>query len=868
MLKKILPKNLDRQAAITISTILIIFLSVFNYISYQRVIHHLETGLQEKALLISSNIAKIVESNSQSFENTALNVTASSDFQLPEFENIAIFNPDGQVVYNKNQGSDKDSSTQENIPLPNLAEVHVTTTSETVSAWSPIYLDQKVHWVKVQLSTDQLKHKANDLLVINGFFTLLTVLGATVFILFFFRKPIRYIRDAANYAEFIDSSSRKKLPIYTNSTELKRLGEALNLASNRLLINEKETMAAFEDLEAQKSAMDEHAIVSITDVKGCITYANNKFCQISGFAQKELLNNSHSILRSGRHDEAFYHDLWNTILQGKVWKGAICNKTKSGEEFWTDTTIVPYLDINNKPYQFAAIRNDITALKLATQKLFESEQRLQQSQNFAGIGSWEIQLDTRKIILSESALKLLGNPDTTSITHSDHYIKYIHPDDRLDVIHAVKSCIDSGKNYQTEYRVIWPDESIHWLQSNGNILYNDEGKPIKILGMSQDITKQHQTAEQMEILARFPNENPNPVMRVSHDMSLLYCNPAGQELMKFWGIKEGDKIPEEIARIAQDNIEKQQSTTLDIESNKKHYTVTVAFVPKAEYLNLYMKDSTLRKIAEKQVKIYQKHLEDLVDERTADLVKARDDALVAERSMSTFLTNMTHELRTPLHAILSFADFGIKKIDRAPQEKLLSYFSKIHQSGSNLLELVNNLLDLSKLKSGKMNYNFTEIDINSTIQQVINELSILAENKNIELDIQQLENISVIHADRIRIQQVIRNLLSNAIKFSEENDKISISQETKKEGIIIRIEDNGIGIPENELESIFDSFSQSSITVSSAGGTGLGLPICKEIIESGHQGWKKANNSPSKGAIFSFFIPKVETKHQPQRKAS
>jgi PAS domain S-box-containing protein len=120
-----------------------------------------------------------------------------------------------------------------------------------------------------------------------------------------------------------------------------------------------------------KNALDEHAIVSITDTAGNITYANNRFCQISGYAQAELIGRNHRILKSGRHDRAFFEQLWISICAGKVWHGEICNRAKNGDEYWVAATIVPFLDADGLPYEYIAIRTDITARKLAEVKLAE-----------------------------------------------------------------------------------------------------------------------------------------------------------------------------------------------------------------------------------------------------------------------------------------------------------------------------------------------------------------------------------------------------------------------------------------------------------------------------------------------------------------
>ncbi len=232
----------------------------------------------------------------------------------------------------------------------------------------------------------------------------------------------------------------------------------------------------------------------------------------------------------------------------------------------------------------------------------------------------------------------------------------------------------------------------------------------------------------------------------------------------------------------------------------------------------------------------------------------------ANLSKSEFLANMSHELRTPMHGILSFSSYGLEDCAEASKEKLKDHFQEIKDSGNRLLNLLNDLLDLAKLEAGKMAYQYEENDLVSVVDIVFSELSLLAGNKNIKFNMETDEEQYFANFDQHKIMQVVRNLLSNAIKFSKKESEIKVEiykKDIKEHNYLeVRVTDNGIGIPENEIQLIFNKYIQSSNTKPSLGGTGLGLPICQKIIED-HHGHIWAESIPDDKTCFYFNIPLV-----------
>jgi signal transduction histidine kinase len=277
---------------------------------------------------------------------------------------------------------------------------------------------------------------------------------------------------------------------------------------------------------------------------------------------------------------------------------------------------------------------------------------------------------------------------------------------------------------------------------------------------------------------------------------------------------------------------------------------------------------TLQKQAESELLLHRDHLEEIVAERTAESVKARVEAERASQAKSIFLTNMSHELRTPMHAILSFSSMGSERSKDAEDDttkKLHQYFDRITQSGNRLLMFVNDLLDLSKLEAEKMVLDIRRNDLHKIVTEVCDEMLLVAERKQITLDCQAVPAALMVNCDRVRLGQLLSNLLSNAIKFSPVMSTVSVSAElteipgrrtedAARPGVIVRVTDEGVGVPSSELDTIFDKFVQSTKTATGAGGTGLGLAICREIIAL-HGGDIHAENNAEHGASLIFTLP-------------
>ncbi|MEY2633882.1 MAG: hypothetical protein RIR00_2536 [Pseudomonadota bacterium] len=291
----------------------------------------------------------------------------------------------------------------------------------------------------------------------------------------------------------------------------------------------------------------------------------------------------------------------------------------------------------------------------------------------------------------------------------------------------------------------------------------------------------------------------------------------------------------------------------------------------------WLSDITVSKALEAENQRHREKLHLLVEERTAHLQRAIAVAEAANRVKSEFLANMSHELRTPMHAILSFAILGCEKASHVEPGRLQQYFERIRQSALRLLDLVNDLLDLAKLEAGKMAIQLRRENVAELIEAVVAELEPLLTARNLRLEFDQGMQPLFLSVDAQRFAQVMNNILSNAIKFSYPEACIRIRTTASElllpdgngtlvhlPALAIAVSDQGVGIPEGELESIFDKFTQSSLTRTGAGGTGLGLAICREIMHA-HRGTIVAHNNPQGGATFVLTFPCGAAPEDPPR---
>ncbi len=244
-----------------------------------------------------------------------------------------------------------------------------------------------------------------------------------------------------------------------------------------------------------------------------------------------------------------------------------------------------------------------------------------------------------------------------------------------------------------------------------------------------------------------------------------------------------------------------------------------------------------------------------IEEEMRAVKLAKLAAEESNRVKGEFLANMSHELRTPLNSIIGFSDMLRIKSFGSLNEKQSKFVGNISNSGKHLLELINDILDLSKVEAGKMKLHCEEVDIFSVFKEVKDILDPMASKKNITLEYTVDKQLSTIHADKIKLKQTLFNLVNNAIKFTDLQGSVSFSASAKDDMLYVEVVDTGIGISEDNLKNLFKPFTQLDSSTSKVHqGTGLGLSLVKKFVEL-HGGNVWVTSKPGEGSTFTFSIP-------------
>ncbi len=292
--------------------------------------------------------------------------------------------------------------------------------------------------------------------------------------------------------EFAAEIIKKGADDYILKDRMQRLPVAITTA-----LSQRKTQKEIIDY---KYALDQSAIVAITNQRGKIIYANENFCKISGYTKEELLGKDHRIINSGYHPSEYIKALWTTIAKGKIWSGEFRNKAKDGSIYWVYTTIVPFLNNKKKPYQYLSIRIDITERKHAAEALQESEMRLNEAQAMAHIGNWEIDFIKDMHVWSKELYRIFGFKENEVSPSIGFFISLIHPDDKENAKAEIDKALQEHKAGTASFRFIRKNNKTGYGHIEWRFVLDSNGKPQRLFGILQDITEHTEAEHKLKML--------------------------------------------------------------------------------------------------------------------------------------------------------------------------------------------------------------------------------------------------------------------------------------------------------------------------------------------------------------------------------
>jgi PAS domain S-box-containing protein len=699
----------------------------------------------------------------------------------------------------------------------------------------------------------------------------------------------------------------------------------------------------FQELSAFKLALDQTAIVATTDAQGKITYANDYFCKISGYTHDELMGQNHRILKSGYHPYSFFQNMWRTIASGEVWRGEVCNLHKSGSLYWVDTTVVPFINAQGRPFKYLAIRYDITTKKL-------TQARLQQENNFRQqiVESMAEGLCVCHEIEEYPFLHFtVWNRQMQTITgYTLDEINRLGWEQRLKPVSTQALC-NNEDIVTTEHQPCNEECEIYHKDGHKLIISMsrtpllDEDGQSYLLAIIQDISERKQTELQLKQQATQEHLLIKITQRIRQSLDLQTTfETAVQEIQQFLkadrvgifkfypdsNFDDGEFVAEfvlpefnsAIATRIHDHCFGEKYAALYAQGRIQvvhdiynaglqdcHVQVLAQFQIRANLvvplinakglwgllcihqcssprvwqdgeIDLVKQIANQLAIAIQQVSLFEQLQQELTVRQQAEsklteinqkLAISNEDLVRATRLKDDFLANMSHELRTPLNAILGMTE-GLKDgVFGAVSDRQMKALQTVDSSGLHLLALINDILDVAKIESGKVTLELNNISIEHLCQSSMIFINQQASAKNIQLIARIPPHLPDLLLDERRIRQVLINLLNNAVKFTPEGGTITLSVSHYPESVAlesanylrITVMDTGIGISAENMPKLFQPFIQIDSALNRQYvGTGLGLALVKRIVEL-HGGKVGLTSELVVGSCFMIDIPYQDT---------
>ncbi|MBR7800417.1 PAS domain-containing protein [Undibacterium fentianense] len=661
----------------------------------------------------------------------------------------------------------------------------------------------------------------------------------------------------------------KYIAICTDVTDSK-------LAAQRL-------QGAMRESDALLSTLNMHAIVSIANSAGKIIDVNQAYCRISGFTREEILDGNHKIVATGVQSPDFLSNMWRTISSGTPWRGEVCNRSKNGNLYWVDTFIAPFKNAEGQIEKFISIRTDITASKKAASRLANQRSALAHIIEGTNVGTWEWNVETGEMRLNERwadqigyELNELGTPTIST------WDELTHPDDLQKAKKLMQSHFTHDLTYyECENRLKHKNGHWIWVLTRGRVSsYTPLGKPEWVSGTQMDITERKkaeaelQKSTQLLLAVRDQLTKAAEVAELgiwSWDLrtNALTFNERMFDIYEIPLELRTQTITYEYWRstLHPDDVDETEDRLKAAIAGTHAYSPIFRIINPNKGIRYIQAAGSVERDENNQAILLTGINRDITLQYQAEeaLRKAKQAADDASQAKSAFLANMSHEIRTPMNAILGMLSL-LRKTPLSPQQN--DYASKTEGAARSLLNLLNDILDISKVEAGKMSLDPHPFRLEQLLVDLSDLLSINIANKPVDIlfDIDPTIPGQLV-GDALRLRQVLTNLGSNAVKFTEQGEVIiaikAVSKNEHRVTLHFSVSDTGIGIaPENQAK-IFTGFTQAETsTTRRYGGSGLGIAISQGLVEM-MGGTLELESALGRGSCFYFTIElPIANEHQ------
>ncbi|CAM2070360.1 PAS domain S-box protein [Sulfidibacter corallicola] len=626
---------------------------------------------------------------------------------------------------------------------------------------------------------------------------------------------------------------------------------------NRMLTAVEERKKA-EDLSAQLASLvrsSHEAIFGVT-LDGMLNYWNASAEKLFEAAQDEVLgSNFLKLFPRERRPELSAMLAHLSDARGNPIETVI--EQKCGKRVTIQVTLSPIRDAGGHIAGASGICTDLSLQKDMEAQIRASENRFRLTFSHAPVGIFFCNPKGRLLWSNKAMTTISGYSEAELINMK--FIDLTHPEDnRQGAEHyrmALNGALDS---YSLKERYRRKDGRTVWVNFRATYVKDSSGVPQHIIAVVEDIDDRVKSEEQIRYWERiFKHSGWGVILCKGDSPYVASCNPAyakmlGYTMEELHGKHLMDIYSPHARSILRDKLKQirhEDQIVFEAEYIRKNHSVFPVLIDVSAIRDEAGK--LLYRVA---------NVQDISARREEDqkLKKARETAEKANRAKSVFLANMSHEIRTPLNAIIGFSQILLKHAEKyhLPQTSI-QHLEQIKLSGEHLTELINNILDLSKIEAGKMALHHQDLNLRQLVRNIYNIHKPAADEKGLDFAYDYAENLpEVIHADRTKLNQILMNLTANAIKFTD-SGTVRLSVARREHRLLIQIADQGIGIAKERHLAIFGAFEQAdNAPTRKFEGTGLGLAITQKIVAL-LEGRIWVESELGEGATFFVLLPLV-----------